>query len=362
MKKYIYTTHYNRRTFRPQEDDLNTLLDRIAGNESGLRKRITVRNPQNNPHTLRHPEVFKGIQKVIISVKTYYKQFLDSEEKHLETYTFQIPKKSGGTRTIVAPHHNLKAAHQRILFDLQKRFKILEHNNAFAYVNDRSTKEALKVHQANESKYFLKVDISDFFGSCSKDLLLNKLPTVYPFNYMDKDVLEILVSLATLDGVLPQGMPLSPFLTNMIMVPFDHEFSEFCKRKKLIYTRYADDLLISSVNEFEFEKVIRQINKLFKNLEYPFKIKEDKTRFGTREGRNWNLGLMLNKDNKITIGHERKKNLKVILYKLSKGEISSSDHIRGVFSYLKQIEPDYFEHLNRYSLRVYNASIKTLIS
>lgn len=145
------------------------------------------------------------------------------------------------------------------------------------------------------------------------------------------------------------------------MVPFDYAFSAYCKQKGLVYTRYADDILISSKEDFSFETVINKIHTIFKRLDYPFKLKESKTRYGTRNGRNWNLGLMLNKDNNITVGHVKKKELKTILFKLANRQIETSDHIQGTFAYLKQIEPTYFTHLDNYCLRVYNSSIETLI-
>jgi single-stranded DNA-binding protein len=45
----------------------------------------------------------------------------------------------------------------------------------------------------------------------------------------------------------------------------------------------------------------------------PFSINPEKTRYGSAAERNWNLGLMLNNDNQITIGHKRKKEFKAML-------------------------------------------------
>jgi hypothetical protein len=42
-------------------------------------------------------------------------------------------------------------------------------------------------------------------------------------------------------------------------------------------------------------------------------IKAKKTRYGSIAGSNWNLGLMLNKDNNITVGYEKKKTLNAML-------------------------------------------------
>lgn len=45
----------------------------------------------------------------------------------------------------------------------------------------------------------------------------------------------------------------------------------------------------------------------------PFTIKTAKTRYGSSAGSNWNLGVMLNKDNNITIGHKKKRQFQAML-------------------------------------------------
>lgn len=364
MKNYIYLTHYRPKVYRPKNgiEDLFDKLNLGPKDFKTAKEKITVRNllQSFNP-----PSSVAKDTAILTEMLTYYANvhsyLTDDELKRQQTHTFQIPKKSGGYRTIIAPSNELKYVHKVLLKIMQDKLNILEHDAAYAYCSNRSTKDALRKHQENDSKYFLKVDIEDFFGSCSKELIKKQLFKVFPFTKMSPRGRTDLADIATLDNALPQGFPLSPYITNMLMVPFDYEFSAYCKRKKLTYTRYADDIIVSSKEEFPFEAIIQKMKALFVDLEYPFNIKESKTRFGTREGRNWNLGLMLNKDNNITVGHVKKKILKTILFQLSRDEITSSDHIRGLFSYLKQIEPSYYAQLDSYSKRCYNKNIKELI-
>jgi len=49
----------------------------------------------------------------------------------------------------------------------------------------------------------------------------------------------------TLDGVLPQGAPTSPFLSNLVFSFLDSELARYCAKRGLVYTRYADDITIS---------------------------------------------------------------------------------------------------------------------
>lgn len=45
----------------------------------------------------------------------------------------------------------------------------------------------------------------------------------------------------------------------------------------------------------------------------PFTIKSEKTRYGSSAGSNWNLGVMLNKDNEITVGYKKKRQFQAML-------------------------------------------------
>ena len=88
-------------------------------------------------------------------------------------HTFHIPKSSGGLRRIDAPLPDLMNALRDLKTLLETEMFSLYHTTAFAYVRGRSTIDALKRHQRNESKWFLKLDFSDFFGSTTLDFVMN---------------------------------------------------------------------------------------------------------------------------------------------------------------------------------------------
>ena len=84
----------------------------------------------------------------------------------------------------------------------------------------------------------------------------------------------------------------------------------------------------------------------------PYQINEKKTRYGSSAGRNWNLGLMLNKDGNITVGYRNKKVLKARLteYYLKNTTgigVSKTEEAKlfGLISYYKMIEPATIEHI-----------------
>lgn len=310
------------------------------------------------PTTELTEELTKKLARLTVMIKRNIHKYGDKAD-HFSV--FQIPKSSGGYRTITAPSEELKHEYTVIKNYLIDELKILTHNNAWAYTEKRSTLDAVKQHQDNNSNYFLKIDIEKFFDNCTPQLIIKQLSKIHPLHHA-KNLIDYMAEFATFNNQLPQGTPLSPLLTNILMIPFDHAFSGYCDVNNLIYTRYADDIIISSKNSFSFKNILNVINKLLKENGYEFKIKNEKTRYGSKNGRNWNLGLMLNKDNQITLGHRYKKSLKVILNQLNYEALPYQDpHLMGLFAYLKQIEPNYFTHLDSYCLRKYDKSIKELV-
>ena len=232
---------------------------------------------------------------------------------------FYLPKKSGGLRKIDAPNSSLMVALTELKAIFEDNYDCLYHTSAFAYIKKRSTLDSIKRHQENQSKWFAKYDFSNFFGSTTQEFVYHMLSMIYPFSSIMEDevgceALKTALDLAFLDGGLPQGTPLSPMLTNIVMIPIDFQLSRMfrdfrCNGKQVrcVYTRYADDILISSKFDFDFRKVEDMIRDVLKYYNAPFVMKPEKTRYGSSSGSNWNLGVMLNKDNKITIGYRKKK-------------------------------------------------------
>lgn len=273
-----------------------------------------------------------------------------------EYYTqFRVPKRSGGFRTIDAPSELLKDVQRNIVNTLQYAMHLHPHEIAHAYVSGRSPKTALEVHQANESKWFLKLDIKDFFPSCTSRFVLEMLEHLYPLNIYRHEGLWNLIWPAFLNDALPQGGVTSPLLSNLAMLPLDWRMRDIrdVLHQEVVVTRYADDILISSKYDFDFKLVEKFVSELFEPT--TLRIKHEKTRYGSAAGQNWNLGLMLNKDNNITVGTQRKTAFKRSVFNLlmdfKKGVVWTPEdklQLRGMYSYLHSIEPSYTAGVIRY--------------
>jgi hypothetical protein len=117
---------------------------------------------------------------------------------------------------------------------------------------------------------------------------------------------------------------------------------------EVCYTRYADDLLISSPYQFDKDEIINNINGILKY--YGMTISAHKTRYGSSSGRNWNLGLMLNKDNNITIGHEKKQILKSRIYNFMKAlsEVPNWKELPLLPDFLREEAPKLFGFISHF--------------
>lgn len=260
-----------------------------------------------------HQKMFEKAEKEYISV-------LKKAGFNTDKVDFNKVLKSS-FRLINAPKYELKETLTGLKSILEDDFGILYHTSAFAYIKKRCTIDALKRHQANASKWYVKLDLTDFFGSTTLDYAMKMCSMIYPLSEIVKRPngraeLEKALELGFLNGGLPQGTPLSPTLTNIIMIPIDYTLFNTLRdfeNQHYTYTRYADDFLISSKYNFDFKSIENLVVGTLKKFEAPFALNREKTRYGSSAGSNWNLGLMLNKDNQITVGHENKRRLQAAL-------------------------------------------------
>ena len=343
----MYVNYYKRVKAR-NEEDLEAAIKRAEGQigtfeldctKASVRiKRLKVENANTN--------VFET--SVAPAIREFYalNPFEDEEDIDVCYQTFQIPKSSGGMRTIVAPLDDLKILQKKMLRHLQKDCKLLPHNCAHSYIKHRNCQTALQVHQQRHARFFLKLDIHDFFGRCTEDLVYEALKNCVATTHLSSPSIKEQLKFLFKKGVLPQGAPTSPILSNIVMLETDVKLQKALKERGMCYTRYADDILISKNTSFRYDEIVRLVQEA---LPQGMQLSAHKTRYGSCNGSNWNLGLMYNKDLDITVGYGQKHKIKCAYHNLYRDMPDDFEkelgRLIGLFQYYKFIEPEYFTAL-----------------
>ena len=324
----------------------------------------TISIAQDNLSTQFLAETQQNIVNFINEIQPIWEHYATQEMSQFYQH-FEIPKASGGTRPIDAPTDQLKADLQTINKAL-KDAGVHAHTAAYAYVPTRCHKNAIERHQRTGHTHYLHIDLHNFFGSCTIPFMKTQLRTIPFFEFLGENYLTKILHMATLNYVLPQGSPLSPWLTNQIMLPIDFELTKYCETHAITYTRYADDMIFSA-NFNPKRAILGALSVLLENT--PLRINEEKTKNTTINGRNWNLGLLINQDNKISVGYKKKEILRARLTDFCHNHETWTCHnaqeLLGIYQYNAGIEPDYFDTLltkynNKYNMDIL-ATLKNII-
>lgn len=360
--------------------DIKPVKYRHPVSNEGNTRTVYVRHI--NDERVKSVDVLKLID--IVEEFTKQNEHLFEADRQSLYKTFYIPKNSGGLRRIDAPEPELMKALRTLKEILERMMPASYHTSAFAYISDRCTVDAIKKHQQNKSKWFVKMDFSDFFGSTTENFVFKMFSQIFPFSSIvtipsGERALRKALSLCFLNGGLPQGTPISPFITNVMMIPIDHQLCNKFKKfpaspdntaaeLSFVYTRYADDILISSKYNFDYKKIQEYVIYTLNKFEAPFSLNPKKTRYGSSSGSNWNLGLMLNKDNEITIGYKKKRLFKAMCVSYITSKLNNEpwsleevQHFAGNLSYYRMIEEDYINHVVDCIGKKFNTNIDMLI-
>lgn len=151
--------------------------------------------------------------------------------------------------------YEAKEFHKYILQCLEKKYRFSEHS--YAYQKGKSIKQCAEKHI--KSRGFIKYDIKGFFNSITVDAATDCIIEEFDLESRYKKMLMDILSACFWEGGLPLGFTSSPIISDICLKEFDDDFvSKFCD-SQIVYTRYADDILISSERGIT-EELKRDIN------------------------------------------------------------------------------------------------------
>jgi len=222
--------------------------------------------------------------------------------------TQTIIKRDGSKRFLSVPSEKLREFQRKLLTNFFKSPELL-HAAAFAYVPGRSAVQCARVHSA--ARWLIKIDLEDFFHSIDD----RQLNVEFRRRGVEERTREALVFLVTrsaehFDGplpkkyspnwlgsrhrFLPQGSATSGFLSNLVFYDMDCAFDQKAKELSLSYSRYADDLIFSSTQDFSRELAEKAMRELVRTLEKNgFRVNRTKTRIIPPGARKQVLGVLV---------------------------------------------------------------------
>jgi retron-type reverse transcriptase len=214
---------------------------------------------------------------------------------------FHTEKRDGAKREIFAPKPYLKRVQRQILDELLHRVRLNGHSEGFRKKRSVVTNAVRHIDKA----VVIKMDVKGFFPSISFERVLGMFVTLgYP-----RQTSLLMTRLVTHNGKLPTGAPTSPAISNIICRRMDKRFSRLGQKMEFEYSRYADDITVSSNN-----KKITRMLPFFKEIvkEEGFAVNEAKTRI-LRSGRRQKItGIVVNK--RPNIAREEIKRLRAVIH------------------------------------------------
>ncbi|NTW14931.1 MAG: RNA-directed DNA polymerase [Candidatus Moranbacteria bacterium] len=182
--------------------------------------------------------------------------------------THFVTKRDGkGKRKITAPHKVLKAVQRKIAQELFWDHPRSPHSFGFL---GGSSAEALLPHAKNAS--LLMVDVTNAFPSIERDVIFRW------FRKRDYSwrVSGILADLATFEGRLTQGSPLSPRIFELMFEWIDERLSRLARRVGGTYTRYADNVFFSIPGAHMDKKLVWTVLKKIWRMDLICQVPRDK--------------------------------------------------------------------------------------
>jgi RNA-directed DNA polymerase len=194
----------------------------------------------------------------------------------------EIPKPDGGVRKLGIPTVLDRFIQQAVMQVLQGRWDRTFSGYSYGFRPGRSAHQAVTKAQqyiAEGYRWVVDLDLEKFFDRVNHDKLMGKIAK----RINDKQLLKLIRAflragvmegglVSPVDEGTPQGGPLSPLLSNIVLDELDREL----ERRGHRFVRYADDSNIYVRSQRAGERVMRSI-KQFITKQLKLKVNEQKS-------------------------------------------------------------------------------------
>ena len=193
-----------------------------------------------------------------------------------------IPKPEGGERLLGIPTVQDRLMQQAMHQVLSEEYDPKFSEASYGFRPNRSAHDAVRKAQAyieSGKKYVVDMDLAKFFDTVNHDRLLSRLKreiedkrVLWLVNqYLKAGVMVNGVVMETSEGT-PQGGPLSPLLSNIVLDELDREL----ERRGHSFVRYADDCNIY-VSSYRAAERVLESTKAFVEQKLRLQVNETKS-------------------------------------------------------------------------------------
>jgi len=255
--------------------------------------------------------------------------------------TYPIDKRnSTEKRWISQPSKDLKAV-QRLVLSEFLAAKLIVHDAAKAYKTNTNILDNVKPHLNN--RFLLKMDFRNFFPSIRATDFVQFLVGNGIIQEKAEAILLSQIFFKSQNGelLLSIGSPGSPIISNALLFQFDEKISDICEKNNVAYTRYSDDITLSTNQPNLLFSLPEKVNAVLKSLPSPrIELNHEKTVFSSKKFNRHVTGITITNEGKASIGHDRKRILRTRIFNASKLDEKEVASLRGYISFVNQIEKD----------------------
>lgn len=211
----------------------------------------------------------------------------------------EIPKPGGGVRALGIPTVLDRMIQQAIHQVLSPIFEPTFSPHSYGFRPGRSAQDAVKAARDYIEKgyaYVVDMDLAKFFDTVHHDRLMAKLATMIQDQRVLKLIRAYLKSGVMLGGMVeateegtPQGGPLSPLLSNIVLTELDQEL----EKRGHVFVRYADDCNIYVKSQKSANRVMENVTT-FVEKRMQLRVNQEKSAAGLATDRTF-LGFGFHK-------------------------------------------------------------------
>lgn len=263
--------------------------------------------------------------------------------------TFSIEKRNGGRRIVAQPAREVKALQRALVEQLSGLVPV--HEAAMAYRVGSSIQANAALHVS--ARYLLKLDFEEFFPSIDSVAVQQHLERYCRGKLTEKEI-EFVIRLVLwkAPGVdrrsLCIGAPSSPLLSNSVMFNIDSLIANACNQCGVVYSRYSDDITLSSSKPDTLRAVEQMVRDVVKQASYPRLRFNDRKRVSVARNTAMTVtGLTLTNQGTVSVGRARKRGVRAGVKSFVSGRLSQEQarRLRGEVAFVLSVEPAFRQTL-----------------